>query len=583
MPALRTRVATALADEGLTGATWALAIDGQIHADAAGIRDARNGQPLEASDRVQMGSVAKTLLATGILKLVSEGKLSLDATVDGLLPRLEFDNPWVKTDPVRVRHLLDHSAGLDDARIAQVFSLRVGADDPLMSSFTGRHSRLRVRNRPGARFSYSNTSYTLLGMIVEAVTGERYEPYLNRTLLRPLGMNDSTFGFVSQAGAEADARLAMGHFENRQAQAAVPLHLRPASQFTTTSADMGRFASFLMGDGTVAGRSFIDPELLRAMGRPHATEAAQAGLAAGYGLGLLTRDRHGVVGRCHSGNTVGYRAMFCLFDDRRRAFFVAINTDSETADYGRIDAEMIAALGITSAAPAVSNADSPDLSAWEGFYAPAPNRFASAAWFDRVFGFVTLRARDDGFVLQRFAGPATRLTFLRNGLLRAEGRTAASHVLLRSAEGEQVLSTGTQSFAQVSVSRLLLPWVSLVAGGLGAAWLLAWGIGRAIAWRLPPRHPLFAPFAGLAALLLPVPLLASQSFLELGDVTPGSALLAIVTALLPLALLTGLLLHLRARRTGAVAAADALAMVALLQLLIVLAFAGLVPLRLYAV
>src|SRR5690606_13076553 len=122
----------------------------------------------------------------------------------------------------------------------------------------------------------------------------------------PIGMHQSTFRFVSQEGPHADARLAMGHFEDAVTQTAVPLYLRPAGQFTTTASDMGIFARFLMGNGEIEGQPFIASHLLRAMGRPTTTEAAAAGLTdAGYGLGLNSRDRHGVVGNCHTGTTVG--------------------------------------------------------------------------------------------------------------------------------------------------------------------------------------------------------------------------------------------------------------------------------------
>ena len=129
---------------------------------------------------------------------------------------------------------------------------------------------LRVRARPGSRYAYSNMGYGLLGMVIEKVTGQPYERYLDAQLLQPLGMADSTFTFVTQTGAQADPRLAMGYFEHGVAQPAVPQYLRPAAQFTTTAADMGKLAHFLMGDGKLQGKRFIDPALAPAPdpGRP---------------------------------------------------------------------------------------------------------------------------------------------------------------------------------------------------------------------------------------------------------------------------------------------------------------------------
>ena len=138
----------------------------------------------------------------------------------------------------------------------------------------------------------------------------------------------------------------MGHFENGEPHPSVPTRLRPAGQLTTTAGDMARLARFLMSDGRIDGLRFIDKGLLDSMGVPVGTEAVQAGLEVGYALGLSTRDRHGALGKCHGGSTVGFHAMFCLFPQHKSAFFLSINTDSETAQYDRFHALLIHALKV---------------------------------------------------------------------------------------------------------------------------------------------------------------------------------------------------------------------------------------------
>lgn len=579
-------VAAILAEENLTGAVWATVdADGAVAVDAAGTRDARSGDPLKPDDRVHVGSIAKTLLAAGVLRLVSEGRLSLHTPVSQVLPDVVFDNPWAGSDPVRIRHLLDHTSGLDDLRLWQFFSTKPGPDTPLARAFDG-DGLLRVRCRPGSRFSYSNTGYTLLGRIVEAITGQRYEHYLDAHLLRPLGMHDSSFGFVSQQGPHADPRLAMGHFDNGTAHAAVPVYLRPAGQFTTTARDMGRFARFLMGDGRIDGETFIDPRLLRAMGEPRGTEAARAGLRVGYALGLLTRDRHGAIGRCHDGSILGYRAMLCLFPQHKRAFFWSTNTDSESPEHRRrLDALFVNALAVETPAPDVAAAIVAmpvDIDDWNGFYVPAPNRMASFAWIDTVSGFVHLRREGNALRLWSLQSPALALAPVGAMLFRAPERTIASHALLMDADGRRVLSTGGQNYAQVSALKLALLWLSLVAGTLGLGWLLLSGLARLLARRMTPSHPAFVPVLGVLALLLPLPLFVRQSFLQLGDLTLASGTLAAVTAALPLTMLVGLVLQMRRGGRGTIVMLDVLAMLAVLQWTIVLAVWGLLPLRLWA-
>ncbi len=570
----------ALTSEGLQGAVWSTVdADGTVSIGAGGTRNALTKARMRPDDRVHVGSVAKTLLAVGVLRLVSQGRLSLSTQVSTLLADVKFDNEWDATDPVRLRHLLDHTSGLDDARLSQVFSLKATPDTPLADSFTRSASRLRVRSRPGAHSSYSNSGYTLLGRVIEAVTHERYETYLNAKLLQPLGMHDSTFSYVTQIGPTADPRLAMGHFENGAAQAAIPLYLRPAGQFTTTAADMATLARFLMGDGSINGSPYIATSLLRAMGRPVETEAANAGLHIGFSLGLGTRDRHGALGKCHGGSTIGFKAMFCLFPDQHKAFFIATNADSETANYGRFDALMVKALALTPLTVAQGSHPAFNLSDWEGYYIPAPNRFARFAWLDTVLNFARLHKVEGKVRFTPFQASTVALEHVDGALFRAAGRVSASHVLISARTGERILSTGTQSYQKVSLASLIPKWASLLFGMLGLAYIVAAGFVKVATRTLSADQPLSLPFAGVTALLLPVSLFCTQSYLALGDTTIASATLAMVTALLPVTMLAGLVRGIRHWPTSRF---DIVAMLGVLQLTVVLAAWGLVPLRLWA-
>jgi CubicO group peptidase (beta-lactamase class C family) len=575
-------MARGLREEGLVGAVWStVGAGGVVSVGAAGARQAGRPEPLTPDDRVQVGSVTKTLVATGILRLVTEGRLRLDTPVAALLPRIPIENPWAATHPLLLRHLLDHTSGLDDARLWQLFNAEPGPDTPLAAGVDPGRVRLVARQPPGARFSYSNTGYTLLGLVIEALTGERYETYLDTHLLHPLGMSASTFGFVTQVGPGADPRLAMGHFEEGALAPAVPGYLRPAMQFTTTAGDMARFARFLMSDGTIEGRPFIDRDLLAAMGTPSGTEAARAGLGVGYGLGLGGRDRHGAIGRCHAGNTVGYRAMFCIFREQGRAFFVAMNADNEDANYARLDSLVIASLDLERTAPTVPRDAGVDVTRWEGVYVAAPARFEAFAYLDVVLGFVRVRAEDGRLTLTPFQGRTTPLEPLGGAAFRAPGRTIASHVLLTTRDGGRAYSDGTHTYERASLRRMVPLWASLVAGVLGLCYILVVGTYRVLR-RRRTGDPLRAPLVATVVTVVAGALFARQSVLALGDATAVNMLLAIGTGALPIAALAGLWYWKRLRPTGHAPVRDAAALVALLQWALVLAAWGLLPLRLWA-
>lgn len=582
-PALQPQIEQALQEEGLAGAVWATVDDqGEIRSGAAGVGNVVTGEAIAPDSKVHVGSVAKLFVATGVLQLASAGRVDLDAPVNRYLPALQFDNPWPE-QPVRVRHLLDHSAGLDDMRLWQLFSTQPTPDTPLLDAFTRDPSVLEIRSRPGSRFSYSNMSYTLAAMVIEAVTRERYEAWLDRELLRPLNMRDSTFAFTTQLGPGADPRLAWGHLDLVSPAPALPVYLRPAGQFTTTAHDLALFAKFLMGDGRVDGRALVKPELLRAMGRASTTEAARAGLQAGYGLGLSRRDRHGGVGLCHAGDVVGFHAMLCVFPDQQstqagKAFAVVLNTDCDGADCGRFDALLVQALAMPSP-PALPPAQAPrNVADWQGRYVPAPNRFAAYRYVD--FLFDSPRLTWDGTVL-RFApvqGPLRTLTPAGGMRLRANDRSTASHVLLLGEGGERLLSDGLLTYRKVPAALYWLVAGSLAFGLLGLLWF---GLGvpmRALMRREPAGVP---GVIATVLLLLPVPLFLLQSYTQLGDRTAASLSLYAVTAALPLLMLWQAWRSVRRREGLARGRVNLVAALLVLQWCVVLVCWGMLPFALW--
>lgn len=346
---------------------------------------------------------------------------------------------------------------------------------------------------------------------------------------------------------------------------------------------MARLARFLMGDGHLPGQDggapFVAPALLAALARPAGTDAARAGLRIGHGLALAMRDRHGVVGACHPGTTYGFRAMLCLYPDQGKAFFVAINTDSETADYERFNRRLIDALQLAPARPAAAPA-APCAARgdWQGMYVPAASAVASLAWVDTVFNPVYVKPTAAGLEVLSLQAEPLRLAPAGAGLWRAAGRIEPSHVLLVDAGGRRALSNGMRNHERVAWAYMLLLWASAALCGAGLLYVLAAGTWDAVRRRLRRSDAVAIPYFAVLALALPAPFLLTQSFMRLGEITAGSVLLALVTGLLPVAMLAGLARTFRSgpqhprRRV-----ADRIGIGAALQGLLVLAAWGMLP------
>jgi hypothetical protein len=260
---------------------------------------------------------------------------------------------------------------------------------------------------------------------------------------------------------------------------------------------------------------------------------------------------------------------------------VAINTDSESADYEPFNRILIDALALgRQYAPAPAAAAPDGLQQWQGVYVPMASQLPVARWFDTVLSFATLRW--DGVRLQLSPFQSDRLDLRPAGgmLFRRDGRVEPSHVLLHSASGKQVLSDGLRNYQRTPWTTMIALWASAAAGLAGVLYVLAAGLWQLVRRRLARSSILAVPLASLLALLLPLPFFLNQSFLQLGERTAASVLLALVTGLLPAAMAYGLLAALRRRREGGHTGAS-IALSAVLQALAVLAGWGVLPLLLW--
>ena len=568
----------AITNENLTGAVWSTISDDIITTGAIGLKNADTKEILENDDRVLIGSVTKTLIATAILRLASQGKLDIDSPVHKILPKILFDNPWRENNPVTIRDLLNHTSGIEDARFWQVFSTESTSTTPLEYIFSKNPSVLKVRTIPGTRFSYSNMGYSFLGLIIEKITQEPYENYLDKNLLVPLGMNSSTFQFTTQKGENVDQHLAMGHFDNGTTQENIPMFLRPAGQFTTTAKDMALLAKFLMSDGVINEKSFIDKELLNQMGNPISTESYKNGLTSGYQFGLSYRDRYGVVGKFHRGNTIGYRATFYLFPEQKKGFFISYNTDSETANYENFNSIFINYLGINKPQKLkVKNNLPSNIKDFYGYYKMNPVRFEMFAYLDLLFNSIKVEQENNKLILQSIQNETYSLLPVGSNLFRKEDRVKPSHVLYKN-DTTPMISDGLVTYEKVSLFYLGLMWLSLILGLVGIIIILFRGFYLLFQKQLfNHNQTITLPFLSIIGLLIPFPFLLNQSFLNLGDFTFANILLAIATGFSTLAMIFGI----RKIWKNKTLTIDTIGTLFILQWTLVLIYWGIFPFRLW--
>ncbi|KZN49446.1 serine hydrolase domain-containing protein [Pseudoalteromonas luteoviolacea] len=535
--AFKYQIEQTIQEQKIAGITWALLNEGQMQIGSAGLANIAKGFVMHDSQKMHIGSVTKAILAVGILQLISEEKLSLDTQIKTLLPELAIKNPWRDNSPILVKHLLNHTSGLDSVRMWQYLNTQVTPDTPLINAFNnGDKSLLTARFKPGSQESYSNMGYQLLAMIIENVTKTRYETYLDKHLLQPLGMHDSTFSFQTQTAVPTPTSLAMGYHDLMTAQAAPPFLLRGAGQFTTTATDMGKFMALILAGGTLHGKTFILPELLPLLAGAHETNAHQAGLKIGHGLVFSNRDRHGVIGHCRPGTTFGFRAHMCVFPDENKAFFYALNTDSETANYAHFDKLFIEQLQIKPAKITETVNDVTALKDKSGFYFLAPNNMAEFAFVDWIANFVWLSKTGNNLIIHTLQSKDKIIAPVGKQLFRDITRSNATYVFYQNDENQPMLSYGHRTYQKGSVLKLALAWSSILLGLTSLIGVLLVGIATLIRDKHNRYANIKLSFYNLIMFAIPITLYTQQSFMQFGELTVASFSLMLLSGLLPLSL-----------------------------------------------
>ncbi|MFD7862533.1 serine hydrolase domain-containing protein [Streptomyces sp. NPDC059783] len=189
------RDAGALVAAGATGVQARLVTAGGTGTTAtAGVADRATGRPVPDTGHFRIASVTKTFLATVILQLAAEHRLSLDDTAERWLPGTVSGN-GNDGRAITLRQLLTHTAGLHDDYPDYVSA----ADyrEHRLDRYTAEETVARAMRHgpdfaPGTRWAYSNTGYVLLGMVVRRVTGNSWPQEVERRIVRPLGLRHTT-------------------------------------------------------------------------------------------------------------------------------------------------------------------------------------------------------------------------------------------------------------------------------------------------------------------------------------------------------------------------------------------------------
>ena len=196
--------------------------------------------------------------------------------------------------------------------------------------------------------------------------------------------------------------------------------------------------------------------------------------------------------------------------------------------------------------------------------------------------FTKVSIENNNVILATFQKPAKTLYQVADQKFMAEGKTTISHVFYTNDENGLCISDGFSSLRKIDGLVILLYWISFFLGSISLIYILVSGIVQSFIFKIKIfSKPIAWVFLTILFLLLSSSLLFLQTFVTLGDVTPGSMMLAISTILLPLGLLLSAWHHFKDRQFSFYSKMDFVAVVFSLQFILVLAFWGLIPFRLW--
>jgi CubicO group peptidase (beta-lactamase class C family) len=315
-------VESARVAQRIPGVAVAICRDGKLtKATGYGLANVELNVPVIPETIFQTGSVGKQFTSMAVMMLVEQGKIALEDKINKYLP--ESPAIWKH---VTVRQLLTHTSGIadyggeEDTMGKGVINFRKDyTEEELIHAF----SKMPMDFAPGEKWSYSNTGYVLLGIIIHRASGEFYGDYLQERIFKPLGMNSTRI--ISEADIvphrSAGYRLVKGELKNQQ-------WVSPTLNTTADGALYTNVLDLAKWDAALDSRQFVSAATYQTMWSPVKLNNGKT-YPYGFGWSLSEKDGKRIV--THDGAWQGFTMNITRHIDDRFTVIVMTNLDSDNS------------------------------------------------------------------------------------------------------------------------------------------------------------------------------------------------------------------------------------------------------------
>lgn len=484
IPELQTAIETVLKETKTPGAAIAIVSRDKVEWVAGvGKADVAANKPVTAETLFRIGSTSKAFAALAALQLQEEGKLKLTDTVRQWVPEVAFVNPWEASDPVRLVHLMEHTTGFDDIHLRE-YALNdptpIALKDALAYGASSRISRWP----PGTRMAYCNSGPAVLASVIEKVSGERFEDYVQEHFFKPLHMDTASYFYTP----EVEQRLTkLYHPDGITPYPYWHISFRPAGAINASAKDMANYVRFYLQRGSVDGTQLLRASSIERMETTETLPAAKLGNVAGYGLYNYATFEGAFVFHGHNGGVMGGLTDMAYLSGYGRGYAVMINSGNGKALYqiAKLVRQYVIRDLTPPALPPAASVPAELQRHYEGFYQGISPRAQLFYALERLINIKRLVFTAHGLSITTYDLHHEQWVPMTERLFRRENQSAATLALLPDADGETLIQSGFGTFKKVSALRV---WGQLVAIGLilllmlsSPLFALVWGLRKLFA------------------------------------------------------------------------------------------------------
>ena len=301
----------------VTGLSVALQDGGEIvWAEGLGYSDKEQKISATPETLYKAGSISKVFTATATMQLVEQGLVDINAPIQTYIPELKPKYHFAVDKAITLRQIMTHRSGLSGDLIAGMFNEHPKRFDTVIDYINSVHAPYA----PGTISAYSNIATDLQGVVIERVSGEKFEHYIKKNILTPLNMHESTFD-----DAQVNQTLMSRAYKRNKENKEYPLRDLPAGNLYTNVIELSRFANMVIENGAPV----LKPESLSEMLSEQEADNELYDMGMKFGLNwVLDRPKLDHLGKVawHNGGTLNFMSVMIILPEHDLSVVVLSNT-----------------------------------------------------------------------------------------------------------------------------------------------------------------------------------------------------------------------------------------------------------------